>query len=154
SLPVAGGALALTALLLLVRRHGIEGLALLVGLGLTYAGVHITKAAFDRPRPLAPLIDAAGSAYPSGHAAYAICWVAIAVALRHAFPRTAARVSLLAIATAIAIAVGLSRIYLRVHWFSDVAGGWGLGAMTFALTGTVALVIAFLRSGERSLSAR
>lgn len=153
ALPVAGGALVLVAIGLIVRRHALEGFSLLAGLTLTYAGVHITKAALDRPRPLDPLIDVAGSAYPSGHAAYAMCWVAIAIALRHAFPRPAARVSLLAIGVAIAVVVGLTRIYLRVHWFSDVAGGWGLGATTFALTGTVALVVAFLRGG-RAVSAR
>jgi membrane protein DedA with SNARE-associated domain/membrane-associated phospholipid phosphatase len=153
SLPVAGGALLLAALVLIVRRRRLEGLALLAGLALTYAGVHLTKAALDRPRPLDPVVDAAGSGYPSGHAAYAMMWVALAIALRHAFPRTAARVSLLAIGIAIAVAVGLTRIYLRVHWFSDVAGGWGLAATTFALVGIVALVAAFL-GGDRSLSER
>jgi undecaprenyl-diphosphatase len=148
SLPVAGGALLVAMVVLLVRRHRLEALALLAGGALTYAGVHITKAALDRPRPLEPLVEAAGSAYPSGHAAYAMMWVAVAVALRHAFPRTAARVSLLAIGATIAVTVGLTRIYLRTHWFSDVAGGWGLGAMTFALAGAVALVAAFLRRGR------
>lgn len=153
SLPVAGGALLLAALVLLVRRHRLEGVVLLAGLAITYAAVHITKSALDRPRPFDPLVDAANSAYPSGHAAYAMFWVAVAVALRHAFPRTIARVSLLAIGIAIAVAVGLTRIYLRVHWFSDVAGGWGLAAMTFAVVGAVALVIAFLR-GDAAASER
>ena len=147
ALPVAGGVLLITALVLMWRRHGLEGLALLGGLALTYAGVHIAKAALDRPRPLEPLIDASGSAYPSGHAAYAVCWVAVAVALRHAFPGLAARAGLLTAGILIAVAVGLTRIYLRAHWFSDVAGGWGLAAMCFALAGMVALVAGFLRSG-------
>lgn len=157
ALPVAGGALVLTAIVLLARREGLEGFTLLVGLALTYAGVHLTKAAFDRPRPLEPLVDAAGSAYPSGHAAYAMCWVAIAVALRHAFPGMAARAALLTVGIAIAIAVGLTRIYLRVHWFSDVAGGWGLAAMSFAVVGIVAMIVAWARSGagaDEALSAR
>ena len=158
ALPVAGGALIVTALVLLWRRHGLEGLALLGGLALTYAGVHIAKAALDRPRPLDPLVDAAGSAYPSGHAAYAVCWVAVAVALRHAIPGLAARAGLLVAGLAIAVVVGLTRIYLRVHWFSDVAGGWGLAAMCFALAGMVALVAGYFRSdahtGDAALSAR
>ncbi|HEX7289585.1 MAG TPA: VTT domain-containing protein [Conexibacter sp.] len=148
ALPVAGGALLVTALVLLWRRHGLEGLALLGGLALTYAGVHLTKAAVDRPRPLDPLVDAAGSAYPSGHAAYAVCWIAIAVALRHAFPRLAVQATLLVVGLALAVVVGLTRIYLRVHWFSDVAGGWGLAAMCFALAGMVALIAGYVREAR------
>lgn len=158
SLPVAGGALLITAVVLLVRRYRLEGFALLAGLVLTYAGVRLTKGAFDRPRPLEPLVDAAGSAYPSGHAAYAMCWIAIAVALRHAFPAMAVRAAVLIVGIAIAVAVGLTRIYLHVHWFSDVAGGWGLGAMAFAVAGIVAVIAGYVRSvsgsGERAVSAR
>jgi len=154
ALPVAGGALVLTALALMWRRHGPEGLALLGGLALTYAGVHVTKAALARPRPLGPLVDAAGSAYPSGHAAYAVCWVAIAVALRHAFPRLAVQATLLIVGLALAVVVGLTRIYLRAHWFSDVAGGWGLGAMCFSLAGMAALIAGYLRASRSPVSAR
>jgi membrane protein DedA with SNARE-associated domain/membrane-associated phospholipid phosphatase len=154
TLPAAGGVLALAAVVLLARRQVLEGVALLVGLGITYAGIHLTKGALDRPRPLDALVDTAGSAYPSGHAAYAMCWVAVAIALRHAFPRTVARVGLLVVGVALALAVGLTRIYLHAHWFSDVAGGWGLAATTFALTGTVALVVAFLRASGEPLSDR
>ena len=55
---------------------------------------------------------------------------------------------------AIAVAVGLTRIYLRVHWFSDVAGGWGLAAMCFALAGMVALVVGFAARRRRAAPAR
>jgi undecaprenyl-diphosphatase len=153
ALPIAGGALIVTALVLMWRRHGLEGLALLGGLVLTYAGVHIAKAALDRPRPLDPLVDTGTSAYPSGHAAYAVCWVAVAVALRHAFPRLAVRAGLLIAGIAIAVVAGLTRIYLRAHWFSDVAGGWGLAAMCFSLAGMAALVVGYLRSGDDAQAA-
>ena len=146
--PLAGAAVAVTAVVLLVRRHRLEGLALLGGFALTYAGVHVTKAAVERPRPAGALVHATGSAYPSGHAAYAIGWVAVAVALRHAFPQLAVRAALLVAGILLAVVVGLTRIYLRAHWFSDVAGGWGLGSMCFALAAIVALVAGYLRSGE------
>ncbi|HMJ03333.1 MAG TPA: bifunctional DedA family/phosphatase PAP2 family protein [Conexibacter sp.] len=147
ALPVAGGALLITAVLLWWRRQRLESLALLGGLALTYAGVHITKAATERPRPLDPLVDAAGSAYPSGHAAYAVCWVAIALALRHAFPGVRTRAGVLVAGIGIASAVGLTRVYLRAHWFSDVAGGWALAAMCFATAGMIALVAGFFARG-------
>ncbi|MGN6188763.1 MAG: phosphatase PAP2 family protein, partial [Conexibacter sp.] len=154
ALPVAGGVLIVTALVLLWRRHGREGLALLGGLLLTYAGVHIAKAAVARPRPPDALVHASGFAYPSAHAAYAVCWVAIAVALRHAFPRLAVQATLLIVGIAIAVVVGLTRIYLRVHWFSDVAGGWGLGATCFAFAGIIALIAGYLRESRGSVSDR
>ena len=54
---------------------------LVVGLVLVYIAVHVTKGALDRPRPTASLVETSGAAYPSGHAAYATAWVAVAVAL-------------------------------------------------------------------------
>jgi len=149
-LPVAGGVLVVTALVLLRRRHRLEGLALLGGLALTFAAVHVTKGAVGRERPPDRLVAASGSAYPSGHAAYSVCWVAVAVALRHAVSQLGARAGLLVAGVAIALVVGLTRIYLRVHWFSDVAGGWALGATCFALAGIVALVLGYVRGGRVS----
>ena len=43
--------------------------------------------------------------------------------------------ALVFVALAIAAVVGVTRIYLRAHWWSDVGGGWGLGAAVFALLG-------------------
>jgi undecaprenyl-diphosphatase len=150
TLPVAGGVLVLVALGLFAAREVLEGVALLSGLVVTYAGVHIAKNALDRPRPPRSLVETDGSAYPSGHAAYAMAWVAIAVALRRAVPGMGPRAAVLAAGIAIAVAVGLTRIELRAHWFSDVAGGWGLGAGAFAVCGMGMLVVAHLRHNERS----
>jgi membrane-associated phospholipid phosphatase len=54
----------------------------------------------------------------------------------------------IAIGIALAAAVGLSRVYLRVHYLSDVSGGWALGATAFALCGMVAIVVTHLRHNE------
>jgi membrane-associated phospholipid phosphatase len=104
----------------------------------------------DRPRPAHALIDVDGAAYPSGHAAYAVTWVAVGVAITNALPNLASRFAFVTVATAIAAAVGASRIYLRAHYLSDVVGGWGLAAALFALCGTAALVIGYVRNNVRT----
>ena len=110
----------------------------------------MTKEAIDRPRPTGPLVGTSGDAYPSGHAAYATTWVAAAVILTRRL-RLVTTSTLVFVALGIAAVVGASRIYLRAHWWSDVAGGWGLGAAIFALLGAIVLVVEHIRhNGDRT----
>jgi undecaprenyl-diphosphatase len=146
--PVPATALTLAAAYLLMRRHMLEGLTLLAGMALTTAAVSIAKAAEGRPRPLDPLVDTLGQSYPSGHTAYAVFWVAVAVALRHAFPGLASRAVAIVAALLIVVAVGVTRIYLRAHYLSDVVGGAAMAAALFALCAMGALVVAHLRQNE------
>jgi membrane-associated phospholipid phosphatase len=129
-------------------RRPLETGALVSGAVLTYAALHIAKAAVDRPRPGGGLVDASGSSYPSGHAAYSIAWVAVAVALWHGIPALTGRAIVVVVGLVIAAGIGLSRVELHVHYLTDVLGGWGLGAACFALTGLIALVVDFLRHTE------
>lgn len=144
-----GVLLAVVVLLTRERRRVIESLTLVVGLVLTYAAVHIAKAATDRPRPSDSLVDTSGSSYPSGHAAYAFAWVAIAIVLTRTMPGLARTTAVVVAAIVLATAVGLTRVYLRAHYLSDVVGGAGLGATIFALCGMAGLVVAFLRHNGR-----
>jgi membrane protein DedA with SNARE-associated domain/membrane-associated phospholipid phosphatase len=147
--PVAAGLVAASLVLLLWRREFAESLVLAAGLGLTYAGVHVARASIDRMRPPDALVSADPSAYPSGHAAYAMTWIAVAVALARALPNLASRFAFVTVGVVIAAVVGLSRLYLRTHWLSDVTGGWGLGAALFSLCGLLALVVAYVRDNGR-----
>jgi membrane-associated phospholipid phosphatase len=152
-LPVAIALVALAGATLVWRRVLRDALALVAGLALTYAAVHITKDAVDRPRPARALVDVDGAAYPSAHAAYAVTWVAVALALSRALPNLASRFAFVTVAIVIAVVVGLTRIYLRAHYLSDVVGGWGLGAALFALCGSAALVIGYVRNNARTSEA-
>ncbi len=145
SFPVAGAAVLAAAGLLASRRHLADAIALVAGMVLTVAGVLVMQAIEDRARPSGPLVDTSGSSFPSTHSAYAVAWVAVTVVLLRALPRAGARVLVLTASVVLAVAVGLSRIQLRAHFFSDVAAGWGLGTMMFALCGMVALVVVYIR---------
>ena len=74
--------------------------------------------------------------------------MALAVAIARAVPNWAGRTALVAGAIALAAAIGLSRVYLRVHFLSDVIAGWSLGAVIFAFCGMVAVIVAFVRQNE------
>jgi membrane-associated phospholipid phosphatase len=82
-----------------------------------------------------------------------VTWVAVAVALSRALPTVASRFAFITVAIVIAVVVGLSRIYLRAHYLSDVVGGWGLAAAIFALCGSAALVIGYVRNNARASDA-
>ena len=147
-LATVGALVGVTAVLLAIRRRVPELIVLLVGMGLIYAAVHIAKAAVDRPRPAAPLIDTASSSFPSGHAAYATAWIAVALVLTRRLGLTG-HVAVVTGAVAIATAVGLSRIYLRAHYWSDVAAGWGIGVGIFGLLTAIALIVDHIRHNGR-----
>ena len=142
--PTVLGLVVATSALLIARRRYAEAVVLVVGLVMVYIAVNVTKEAIDRPRPTESLVTTSGDAYPSGHAAYAMAWIAVAVTLTRRL-RLVTTGTLVFIALAIAAAVGASRIYLRAHWWSDVAGGWGLGAAAFALLGAMVLVVEHIR---------
>ena len=84
------------------------------------------KALTDRPRPSGSLVHAAGSSFPSGHAAFAGATCAALVLL---FTTPGPRRRLWWTLAAVGIgAMAWSRTYLQVHWLLDVVGGSLLGA--------------------------
>jgi len=147
SLPVAALAVLVTASWAIrTRRATREGIAIVVALAVTWAVVHLAKAATDRPRPGDPHASASGLAYPSGHSAYAIALVACAIVLARGGHGLAARFAIVGIAIGLAAGVAASRVYLRVHYLSDVIGGLAIGTAIFSLAGVVALVVGALRN--------
>jgi undecaprenyl-diphosphatase len=89
------------------------------------------KQAFDRPRPdLVPHGQHVyTSSFPSGHSILsAAVYLTLGLVASRFVPRKRLKALLLAVAVLTAAAVGASRVYLGVHWPSDVFAGWAVGA--------------------------
>lgn len=118
-------------LLAILRRHwGYAVVAAVTVAGSAVLTV-VFKQALGRPRPpLAGAVAAAdGYAFPSAHAAVAAAACGVLAYLCAAGLRSwAGRVTIWVIAAALTALVGISRVYLGVHWTTDVLAGWAFGA--------------------------
>lgn len=106
------------------------------------------KSLYARPRPdLVPQLDLVHTAsFPSGHAMMTtLVYLTLATVIARVADSTAVRVYVFAAAIVISVLVGLTRVYLGVHWPSDVLAGWALGAAWAALSWLVASALRFRR---------
>jgi membrane-associated phospholipid phosphatase len=131
----------LTATYLFMRKHWADGLLLLGALGVTALVVELAKILAHVARPPNGSIQVTTLGFPSGHTAESIVFCGVLVYLGWSWcDSVKARVSLCAAFTIIVLVVAMDRIYLNVHWLSDVIGGGLLGG--FLLT---ASILAFQR---------
>jgi len=135
-------ALAAIGALLLIRRQQIRAALLLLALPLSSGlVVELLKRWIGRLRPYDQehmLVQVQSYAFPSGHTSNAtVVWLGLALLLVRG-----ARARLVAIAAAamLAVAIGLSRNMLGVHWPSDVVGGWAFGLFWIVLLARVSRV--------------
>ena len=91
----------------------------------------VVKAIVHRPRPAVhALVHTTGSSFPSGHATLAAAfYVVIALLLARAVRTWRVKVVIWTLAISLVGAIGFSRLYLRVHWLTDVLGGFALGTL-------------------------
>jgi membrane protein DedA with SNARE-associated domain/membrane-associated phospholipid phosphatase len=134
------------AALLAWRRRWVELWVLLGGMTITQVGIWEIKDAVDRPRPADPLVSSSGSSFPSGHAAHSVIylWLAVTIVLRLR-PGMARATAVVVTGIVLTALVGLSRVYLDVHYLSDVNAGWALGAAAFSFCALVGLVVSQVR---------
>ena len=136
---------------LIVRRR--VALGLLMGLWVGAAALLNTalKIGFDRPRPdiVASVAEVYTASYPSGHAMLsAVVFLTLGAFLAALERRWRLRTFWAVLAVFITLLVGFSRMYLGVHYPSDVLAGWSLGA-AWALAG-LALAHALRADRRRS----
>lgn len=122
--------LAAAVLLWLLGRHR-DVMALLAA---TLGGQlfsRLAKGLIDRPRPDLVPHDAyvTSASFPSGHAMMAaVTYLTLAAMISRHQPGRAIRVYLMSLAVLLTVTVGASRVYLGVHWPTDVLAGWAVGA--------------------------
>jgi undecaprenyl-diphosphatase len=105
----------------------------------------ILKDIFDRPRPdiVPEATYARGTSFPSGHAMMsAIVYLSLGALVARFHRRRAVKAYSLILAVFLTILIGITRVYLGVHWPTDVLAGWAVGgvwALLCRLTANVVL---------------
>lgn len=132
------------------RRDVVVLLTAVVGADLL---MQVLKLLTHRPRPqiVAPLAYAGGYSFPSGHATTSMALYLVLALLSFGWVRNrAARTCTLVGALALSALIGFSRLYLGVHYLSDVLAGFALGALWVAVC-VAAGVVFDRRSGRPGL---
>jgi undecaprenyl-diphosphatase len=104
--------------------------------------MRLLKQGFDRPRP--ELVEHAtlvhNPSFPSGHSMMAaMIYLTLGILLARTQPNKGVRVFIVVISVVVTALVGISRVYLGVHWPTDVIGGWMLGGAWAVLFWLVAM---------------
>lgn len=137
-LTALGGTAVLTLLtcavcsyLLLTRRRRTAVLVVVAtGTGILLSS--LLKFGFARPRPdlVAHHSHVVTSSFPSGHSMMsAVCYLTLAALLASVEKRPSVKIFLLSTAVFLTVLIGISRVYMGVHWPTDVLAGWLMGAV-------------------------
>jgi membrane-associated phospholipid phosphatase len=122
--------------MLIIWKRWLESLVVGLALALEAACFITTTAIVGRPRPPVRHLENSpvGSSFPSGHAAAAAAYGAIAVVIFWHSRRRIVRVITVLVLVAICTVVSLSRMYMGMHFMTDIIAGLALGATCVAIT--------------------
>ena len=137
--PFAVGSIFAVAAGLMLLRRPADAVIVLLSLALLFVG-HELKQVVDRPRPEYVLLglEPGSPGFPSGHSMYALIFGGLLIYLAGQYlPSLLLKRSSQYCLAALILAMGASRVYLGVHWPSDVIGGFLYGGL--ALVGLIAL---------------
>jgi undecaprenyl-diphosphatase len=119
---------AVVGYLWLQGKYGALGFVAIVTMG---GGLlsHLLKELFARERPdLVPCLWVSSPSFPSGHAILAaVVYLTLGILLARLEPRPLLKAYFLGIMMTLAFLVGISRVYLGVHYPTDVLAGWTVG---------------------------
>ncbi len=119
---------------LIIKKKWYFGLLLMVGMTGGVVLELLVKLLMQRERPINALIDVSGYSFPSGHATMAtIFFLALIFSFKDDIQNKSLKVIFTVSLVSAFLLVGFSRVYLNVHWFSDVVAGFALGLFWLTL---------------------
>jgi undecaprenyl-diphosphatase len=132
---------AVVGYLLIDRKRAAARLVLVsVGGGVLLSSLAKNLVARPRPELVAHMVEVHTLSFPSGHAMMsAVTFLTLGALLARVQPHRRLKAYLLGVAVILTVLVGVSRVYLGVHWPTDVLAGWCAGAAWAILCWTVAL---------------
>ena len=139
---------AIAGFLLVYRRFGPAIFMIAAIISGTIAS-HLLKIVYDRPRPdvVDHLVATHTASFPSGHATMsAVVYLTLATMIVRLVDDVAVRIYVILMAVFLTFMVGMSRIYLGVHWPSDVIAGWALGTAWACLSWLAVTALRALRA--------
>jgi len=118
--------LALSIILLLIMKNKKQSLYILLNLVLAFFSNEVAKSIFNRSRPIGiNLIDETGLSYPSGHSMVGLCFYGfITYLLYKNTKKKSHKIILICSLILVSLTIGFSRIYLGIHYLTDVIGGF------------------------------
>jgi undecaprenyl-diphosphatase len=123
----------LIAVYLFYKHYRNYALLLIAAMLAEFLIVAILKRLIDATRPLNGILQETGFSFPSGHATAAVVFLGLLTYfIRQHFKSRNVRIFSGILFILISLVVGFSRIYLNVHWLSDVLGAYSLGIFWLA----------------------
>ena len=129
---------------LLLRRRHRTALFVFLAVGGGQLLSSLLKLGFDRPRPdLVPHgMTVYTASFPSGHAMMAaVTYLTLGALLARTETRRRLKAYIMLLALLLTLLIGISRVYLGVHWPSDVLGGWIAGSAWAAMCWSLAVTL-------------
>ncbi len=127
-------AIGLAVYFVFVRKHRWHSLKVpVIALGSITLNV-VLKYIYGRPRPITALVEASGLSFPSGHSMVAASFYGLIIYLVWTYTTSKPlRNTLVFMLTLFILLIGFSRIYLQVHYASDVLAGFAAGVFWLLL---------------------
>jgi undecaprenyl-diphosphatase len=119
--------LLLVCIFLLIRKQKVKSAILALGTGFSALSLVVLKELFHQARPINALILENDFSYPSGHVLMTVVFFGLLISMHWDNLRKKGKMWAILVYTLLIGAVSFSRLYLNVHWLSDVIGSIFLG---------------------------